>query len=146
MKNEIFQLEFDEKLGGITRLSLLDDSEKMNFIKEGRALGSFRDYQTQSLKRTAKGVSITSKKNSITVQTEFRFEGEYFCASHILKNDGDPVYFKEDLRVTIQALGWRSGGRYLPLQDDISSVAYWYSDNLEDEYPPLPDKDGLEII
>lgn len=58
----------------------------------------------------------------------------------------DPVYFKEDLRVTIQALGWRSGGRYLPLQDDISSVAYWYSDNLEDDYPPLPDKDGLEII
>lgn len=58
----------------------------------------------------------------------------------------DPVYFKEDLRVTIQALGWRSGGRYLPLQDDISSVAYWYSDNLEDEYPELPDADGLEII
>ena len=58
----------------------------------------------------------------------------------------DPVYFENDLKVTIQALGWRSEGRYLPLQDDISSVAYWYSDNLEDEYPTLPDKDGLEII
>lgn len=58
----------------------------------------------------------------------------------------DPVYFKEDLRVTIQALGWRSEGRYLPLQDDISSVAYWYSDTLEDVYPPLPDNDGLEIV
>lgn len=58
----------------------------------------------------------------------------------------DPVYFKQDLKVTIQALGWRSGGRYLPLQDDISSVAYWYSDNLKDCYPELPDKDGLEII
>ena len=56
------------------------------------------------------------------------------------------MYFENDLRVTIQALGWRSEGRYLPLQDDISSVAYWYSDNLEDEYPALPDKDGLEII
>lgn len=55
-------------------------------------------------------------------------------------------YFKEDLRVTIQALGWRSEGRYLPLQDDISSVAYWYSDTLEDVYPPLPDNDGLEIV
>jgi len=31
------------------------------------------------------------------------------------------------LRVTIQALGWRSDGRYLPLQDDIASVAYWLS-------------------
>jgi hypothetical protein len=58
----------------------------------------------------------------------------------------DPIYFEKDLRVTIQALGWRSEGRYLPLQDDISSVAYWYSDNLEDDYPALPDKDGLEII
>ncbi|MDD5200833.1 MAG: DUF2961 domain-containing protein, partial [Terrimicrobiaceae bacterium] len=38
----------------------------------------------------------------------------------------DPVRFEKDLRVTIQALGWRSGGRYLPLQDDIASVAFWY--------------------
>ena len=58
----------------------------------------------------------------------------------------DPVYFEEDIKVTIQALGWRSGGRYLPLQDDISSVAYWYSDNLEDKYPEFPSKDDLEII
>lgn len=58
----------------------------------------------------------------------------------------DPVYFKKDLRVTIQALGWRSERRYLPLQDDISSVAYWYSDNLEDNYPTFPDANALEII
>ena len=57
----------------------------------------------------------------------------------------DPVYFQKDLRVTIQALGWRSGKRYLPLQDDISSVAYWYSDNLKDEYPEMPTWDGLEL-
>ena len=58
----------------------------------------------------------------------------------------DPVYFKEDLKVTIQALGWRSEGRYLPLQDDISSVAYWYSDTVEDTYPVFPSKNDLEII
>ena len=58
----------------------------------------------------------------------------------------DPIYFEKDIRVTIQALGWRSEGRYLPLTDDISSVAYWYSDTLEDEYPTLPDRNGLEII
>ena len=58
----------------------------------------------------------------------------------------DPIYFEQDIRVTIQALGWRSGRRYLPLQDDISSVAYWYSDTLDDCYSPLPDRDGLEII
>ena len=57
----------------------------------------------------------------------------------------DPIYFKKDLRVTIQALGWRSDGRYLPLKDDISSVAYWYSDNLEDVYPTLPDADARDL-
>jgi hypothetical protein len=58
----------------------------------------------------------------------------------------DPIYFKNDLKVTIQALGWRNERRYLPLQDDISSVAFWYSDNLDDVYPTLPDRDYLEII
>lgn len=58
----------------------------------------------------------------------------------------DPIHFKKDLRVTIQALGWRSGGRYLPLQDDIASVAFWYQDKPNTSRKPLPDKDYLEII
>ncbi len=58
----------------------------------------------------------------------------------------DPVYFKKDIRVTIQALGWRSDGRYLPLQDDISSVAYWYQTDVCNTFPELPDRDYLEII
>lgn len=60
----------------------------------------------------------------------------------------DPIYFSQDLRVTVHALGWRNGGkRYLPLQDDISSVAYWYQQKPDDgNFPPLPDKDYLEII
>ena len=57
----------------------------------------------------------------------------------------DPIYFKENLRVTIQALGWRSEQRYLPLQDDISSVAYWYSDSLCDKYPEMPSPNDLEL-
>ena len=58
----------------------------------------------------------------------------------------DPVCFKNDIRVTIQALGWRTGSRYLPLQDDISSVAFWYQDSICKNFPTLPDADGLEII
>ncbi len=58
----------------------------------------------------------------------------------------DPIRFEQDLRVTIQALGWRSGGRYLPLQDDIASVAYWYQTLPTAPFPPLPDKDSLEVI
>jgi hypothetical protein len=58
----------------------------------------------------------------------------------------DPVRFGKDLKVTMQALGWRSGGRYLPLRDDISSVAYWYQQEPHATFPKLPSKDKLEII
>jgi len=57
----------------------------------------------------------------------------------------DPIRFEQDLKVTIQALGWRSAGRYLPLQDDISSVAFWYQKDPHAPFPPLPDKDRLEV-
>jgi hypothetical protein len=58
----------------------------------------------------------------------------------------DPIRFERDLRVTIQALGWRSGGRYLPLQDDIASVAYWYQTLPTAAFPKLPDRDTLEVV
>jgi hypothetical protein len=62
----------------------------------------------------------------------------------------DPIRFSEDLRVTIQALGWRSllGGasRYLPLQDDIASTAFWYQTEPHAPFPTLPGLNGLEVI
>lgn len=58
----------------------------------------------------------------------------------------DPIRFEQDIRVTIQALGWRSGGRFLPLQDDIASVAYWYQTLPTAPFPELPDRDYLEAI
>ena len=58
----------------------------------------------------------------------------------------DPIRFERELRVTIQALGWRSGKRYLPMQDDIASVAYWYQTLPAIPFPALPDRDSLEII
>ena len=58
----------------------------------------------------------------------------------------DPIRFEQDLRVTIQALGWRGDGRYRPLQDDLASVAYWYQTLPTAAFPALPDKDYLENI
>jgi len=75
----------------------------------------------------------------------------------------DPIRFQDDLKMTVQALGWRDwdkladaatrgeidtvdGRRYLPLQDDISSVAYWYQTLPTAPFPELPDRDYLEII
>jgi hypothetical protein len=57
----------------------------------------------------------------------------------------DPIRFEKSLKVTIQALGWQSGHRYLPLQDDLASVAYWYQTLPTAPFPELPDKDYLEV-
>lgn len=72
-------------------------------------------------------------------KSQFRFS---MYRWHIL----DPIRFDKSLKVTIQALGWREGKRYLPLQDDIASVAFWYQTLPNKEFPELPDKDYLEII
>jgi len=62
----------------------------------------------------------------------------------------DPVFFKKDLRVTMQALGWRDLGlpkaRYHALQDDIASVAYWYQTLPGAPLAPLPDRDYREMV
>ena len=57
----------------------------------------------------------------------------------------DPIRFEKNLKVTIQALGWRSGSRYLPLQDDIASTVFWYQAGTHGPFPRLPSKDALEI-
>ena len=57
----------------------------------------------------------------------------------------DPVRFEKDLKITIQALGWAAGRAYLPLQDDISSVAFWYQTEPHAKFPELPKKNMLEI-
>jgi hypothetical protein len=100
-------------------------------------------------------------ENQVTRQYE-AFSTAYSGLPQIIRPDGvydsqtrfgmyrwhimDPIRFREGLKVTIQALGWRSGHRYLPLQDDIASVAFWYQTLPTAPFPALPDKDGLEII
>jgi hypothetical protein len=99
-------------------------------------------------------------ENQTTHQYE-EFTSPYSGLAQVLKPDGlyqtqerfglyrwhivDPVRFESDLRVTIQDLGWREGGTYLPLQDDMSSVAYWYQIEPHAAFPKLPSKEQLEI-
>jgi hypothetical protein len=105
----------------------------------------------------------TRKKNAAGVDevnyTEFTTPYSGLC--QVIKGDGhynvsqrfglyrwhiaDPIRFDKDLKVTIQALGWRSEGRYLPLQDDIASTVFWYQTEPHNPFPPLPDKDALEV-
>jgi hypothetical protein len=100
-------------------------------------------------------------ENKVTKQYQ-EFTTPYAGLSQIIRPDGvyrsqtrfgmyrwhipDPVRFQQDLRVTIQALSWRSGGRYLPLQDDIASTAFWYQTLPTAPFPALPDRDYLEVI
>ncbi|MDH4089265.1 MAG: DUF2961 domain-containing protein [Cyclobacteriaceae bacterium] len=57
----------------------------------------------------------------------------------------DPIRFEKDLRITIQDLGWRHGGQYLPQQSDISAVVYWYQTEPHATFPKLPNKSELEV-
>lgn len=57
----------------------------------------------------------------------------------------DPVRFEKDLRVTIQDLGWRHGGRYLPQQSDIASTVFWYQAEPHAKFPEFPAWQDLEV-
>jgi hypothetical protein len=105
----------------------------------------------------------TRKKNDYGVEkTDYtEFSTPYSGLHQVIRGDGhynvsqrfgmyrwhitDPIRFEKDLKVTIQALGWRSGGRYLPLQDDIASTVFWYQAEPHAPFPQLPGKDALEV-
>jgi hypothetical protein len=55
----------------------------------------------------------------------------------------DPIRFDKDLKVTIQALGWQEGGRYLQLEDDVASTAFWYQKEPHTRFPALPPREKL---
>lgn len=62
----------------------------------------------------------------------------------------DPIRFRKSLKVTVHDLGWCHGNiqnrKYLPRQDDIASVAFWYQSLPTAPFPELPDRDALEVI
>jgi len=100
-------------------------------------------------------------ENKVTKQYQ-EFTTAYAGVPHVVRPDGlysanlrfslyrwhimDPVRFQKDFAVTMQGLGWRTGGRFLPAQDDIASVAFWYQTEPHVKFPNLPDRDRLEII
>jgi len=100
--------------------------------KEGR--GTYQDYTTPYA-----GFHKVRYREDSMYQSQTRFS---MYRWHI----PDPIRFETDLRVTCQALSWRKDGRYLPLQDDIASVAFWYQTLPTAPFPALPDEDYLEVI
>ncbi len=100
---------------------------------ENKVTGQYQEYTTPYL-----GLPQILRPDGV-YQSQTRF-GMYRW--HIQ----DPIRFEQDLKATIQALGWREGQRYLPLQDDIASVAFWYQTLPTAPFPKLPDRDALEVI
>jgi Protein of unknown function (DUF2961) len=105
----------------------------------------------------------TKKKNDAgVVETNYtEFSTAYAGLPQVISGDGhysvqqrfgmyrwhirDPIRFEKNLRVTIQALGWKNNGTYLPLQDDIASTVFWYQTAGHGPFPKLPAKEMLEV-
>jgi len=109
-------------------------------------------YDFDTRKKVSEGVTVSDYTEFCTpysgLAQVIRGDGHYDIAQrfglyrwHIT----DPIRFEKNLKVTIQALGWRDGGRYLPLQDDISSTVFWYQAEPHGAFPKLPAKDQLEV-
>ena len=109
-------------------------------------------YDFDTRKKNAAGVAETNYTEFCTpysgLHQVIRGDGHYNVQQrfglyrwHIT----DPIRFEKNLKVTIQALGWRDGGRYLPLQDDIASTIFWYQTEPHVSFPKLPVKDLLEV-
>jgi hypothetical protein len=105
----------------------------------------------------------TQKVNDKGVATlEYtEFSGPYTGLPQVIRGDGhyhnaqrfglyrwhltDPIRFENNLKVTIQDLGWRHDGRYMPLQDDIATTVFWYQLGGQNNFPKFPSRDELEV-
>jgi hypothetical protein len=105
----------------------------------------------------------TRKKNDAGVEhTEYtEFCSPYTGMPQVIRGDGhyevmqrfglyrwhitDPIRFDKNLKVTIQSLGWRNDGHYLPQQNDMASVVFWYQTEPHAPFPKLPERDLLEV-
>lgn len=130
-------------------------------LSEGRVVGGATGFPTICGTGTEDYFCGSYNFENKTTNQYQEFTGPYSGVPHIVRPNGvyeantrfsmyrwhiaDPIRFERDLKVTIQALGWRRDGRYLPLRDDIASVAYWYQAPPAAPFPPLPPADELAI-
>ena len=84
----------------------------------------------------------------------FGHVGEMLPIARVLRSRGhevflfhvlDPIFFQKRIRIEVQAIGWQSESRYLPLQDDVASVAYWYQTLPSAPLRPLLEKEERVI-
>ena len=120
-----------------SRLRQIHDSPSLLYTKGNINFENPKTKQYQEYSTAFSGLHQVIRPNGLYLSQQ----GFGMYRWHIL----DPIRFEKDLRITIQDLGWRSGGRYLPQQSDISSVVFWYQSEPHNNFGQLPSVNELEV-
>jgi hypothetical protein len=131
-------------------------------LSDGKKVGGSTGYPTICGTGTEDYFLGSYNFENLDTKQYQEYSGPYAGMPHVVRPDGlyqaslrfalyrwhimDPIRFQQDLKVTIQALGWKRQGRFRQSQDDLSSVAFWYQTLPTAPFPDLPDRDGLEIM
>ena len=115
MKNNIFDIKFNDKTGFIDSISLNADKYKMNFVKDGASFGdliiNFIDDRDWTWKPTLFGfnlVDFTENESSATAKLEFKgftlvvkyaFDGDRFKVDYKLTNTNPYPYYFNSKRI-----------------------------------------------
>lgn len=96
MNNSVFNVTFDEKSGGIQKLSFIGDEYGMNFCKDGRTMSVLRGFRSESFEQSEDKATAFSSFLGVAATTRYYFEDDRFVVSTVLNNtNAYPVYFRE---------------------------------------------------
>ena len=135
---------------GEIKFYLDDDSDHPSICGTGTEDYFCGSYDFEDPQTHARYLPFTTPYTGLQVVEPDRLYKSQFRFGMYRWHLTDPICFEKSLRVTIQALGWFNMGkpdcRYLPLRDDIASVAFWYQTQPAKAMPALPERDLLEVI
>ena len=114
MKNQIFEIGFDQSKGILTSLVLCKDPERANFIKAGRGLaephgvpwyrredGKFykttEPYQPESFEEKGDLARAVFQRHGVKIYEDFILKNDFLLVRIRVKNEsGHPFYFKRE--------------------------------------------------
>ncbi len=137
------------------------DGDTDSFLSKGQEIAGSTGYPTICSTGTEDYFLGSYNFENKTTKQYVEYTGPYAGMPHVIRPDGvydantrfalyhwhimDPIRFRQQLKVTVQSLGWHRTG-FCKRNDDISSVAYWYQTLPTASFPHLPNNDDLEVI
>ncbi len=160
--------------GGVVHAGLVDRLDfypGAYDVTLGRYAGGVISAETRAARRDRQQVEAELRLYDLSTLIELKLprdvsislSGHYGYPSLLLKlirpgldiNYWDYQFRLDYHGLTIQALGWRSPTlnqrpfeewRFLPLQDDIASTAFWYQSEPHGVFPAFPSLNDLEVV